>query len=311
MARRRNKVRDYTVYIALRLLAMFVHMLPARGAYAVARCLGGLLFRFDRKHRRRAVEHLKISFPEWDRARCRHVAKQSMQSLVCLGLELLLTPRLITLTTWRRHMRMRDPAENVRLLVERTSGLIYVVGHFGNWEVLGYAMAMLGFPNVAVARRLDNPYVHEYILGVREKTGQLIVGKKGATEMVGEYLAGGGAVCFIADQDAGRKGLFVDFFGRPASTHKSIALLAIEYRCPVIVVYGRRLDDTFRFELGVQRIIRPHEWADKADPVRWITQTYTSALEAVVRVHPDQYLWAHRRWKHRPKGQLRPPDGIA
>ena len=94
----------------------------------------------------------------------------------------------------------------------------------------------------------------------------------------------------------------MDFFGRKASTYKIIALLAREYNLPIVVGYGRRLDENYHFELGIQRMILPHEWADKEDPVMWITQEYTTALEQVVRSAPEQYLWVHRRWKHRPKG---------
>jgi demethylmenaquinone methyltransferase/2-methoxy-6-polyprenyl-1,4-benzoquinol methylase len=106
-------------------------------------------------------------------------------------------------------------------------------------------------------------------------------------------------VGFIADQDAGRKGAFVDFFGRKASTYKIIALMAMQYEVPVVIGYGKRLDEDDHFEIGIERIILPHEWAGKDDPVLWITQEYTAALEQVIRRAPEQYLWVHRRWKHR------------
>jgi KDO2-lipid IV(A) lauroyltransferase len=118
-------------------------------------------------------------------------------------------------------------------------------------------------------------------------------------------------VSFIADQDAGRKGVFVDFFGRPASTYKSIALLAMQHEAPVVCVYARRLGEQFAFELGAERIIRPEEWRDRDDPLTWITQEYTAAIERTVRRNPEQYLWVHRRWKHRPRGEQPGPDGIA
>jgi len=184
-------------------------------------------------------------------------------------------------------------------------------GHFGNWEVIGYTMATLGFPTVSVARPLDNPYINEYVMGVRERTGQSILYKKGATASMSDVLAGRGTLCFIADQDAGRKGLFVDFFGRPASTYRSIALMAIRHEVPVVVGYGKRLSDRFEFEIGIARIIYPHEWAGRDDEVRWITQEFTRVLEDIIRAAPEQYLWLHRRWKHRPDGTKAPGDGVA
>ena len=118
-----------------------------------------------------------------------------------------------------------------------------------------------------------------------------------------EALDGKGAVGFIADQNAGSKGLFVDFFGRKASTYKSIGLLAMRYDVPVVIGYARRIKDRFRFEVGVQDIIYPADWRDEPDPLRYITQRYTKALEEVVRAGPSQYWWVHRRWKTRPKGE--------
>ena len=85
-------------------------------------------------------------------------------------------------------------------------------------------------------------------------------------------LDANGSVGFIADQDAGHKGVFVDFFGRPASTYKAIALLAMRHGAPVVVGYGRRLGAEYKFEIGVNRIILPGEWADKDDPMTWITE---------------------------------------
>jgi len=196
-------------------------------------------------------------------------------------------------------------------MLERKTPLIYVSGHFGNWEVVGYNMGALGFPMTAVARPLDNPFISRYIYGIRARRGMTILDKKGAAEQAGDLLANKGLLSFIADQDAGRKGCFVDFFGRKASTYKSIALLAMQYGAPIVVGYGRRLDEEYHFALGIQRVIHPHEWADKPDPMRWITQEYTRALEEVVRSAPEQYLWTHRRWKHRPKGEPEAPDGIA
>ncbi len=310
MARRRNKYVDYLQYVALRLFAMVVHMFPPEASYLTARWMGELLWLIDRRHRQVACRQLRLSFPDWSERRVRHVARKSMHNLIYLGLEVLFTPRLIKPNTWTRYLRLHNMAENVRLMIRRDSGLIMLSGHYGNWEVVPYMMATLGFPTVSVARQLDNPYVNEYILGVRERTGQSVLYKKGATANMSEILEGRGILAFMADQDAGRKGVFVDFFGRPASTYKSIALLAVRHQVPIVVGYGKRLAEGYRFEIGIARIIHPHEWADKEDELTWITQEYTRALEQLIRESPEQYFWVHRRWKHRPDG-TRAPDGIA
>jgi KDO2-lipid IV(A) lauroyltransferase len=105
--------------------------------------------------------------------------------------------------------------------------VILVTGHFGNWEMMGYSMAAMGFPPTAVARPLDNPYLNDHILALRQRTGLKILFKEGMTDEAMADLRRGRPLGLIADQDAGRRGFFVDFFGRPASTYKSIGLWAM------------------------------------------------------------------------------------
>jgi len=311
MAKRRNRILDYLVYLLARVVVTFVHAAGVAAGYRAAKVLSNLVYRLDARHRRRALEHVRRSFPNWSQRRVESVARESFDGLMYLGLEMLFTTRLITPSRWRRHITLKDARELVEMMVRREHGLIVLTGHFGNWEVAGYALATLGFPNVSVARRLDNPYINDFVLGVRQRTGQRILDKKGAAQAIPDILEHKGILCFMADQDPGRKGVFVDFFGRPASTPKTPALLAIRYQTPIVVTYAKRLEGAFRFEVGVGRIIRPEQWQDRDDPVRWITQQYTSALEQIVREAPGQYNWAHRRWKHRPPGEQPGPDGIA
>jgi len=311
MAKPRNKTLDYLTYLGVRLFAMFVHMFDWHANYRTARWLGDLMFRFDRRHRTIATAHLRLSFPGWPEAKVRKVARASMRSMVYLALEMLFAPRILTPLRWREHIRLANQQENLRLLTRRETGIVYIAGHFGNWEIVGYTMAVLGFPGYAVARPLDNPYLNEYLMGVRERAGLTILDKTGASAMMDDILQNQRYVAFIADQDAGRKGLFVDFFGRKASTFKAPALMAIRYEVPVVVGYGLRLGEGFQFEIGIERMIYPNEWADKDDPLRWLTQEYTAALESTARRTPEQYLWAHRRWKHRPKGESPAVGGVA
>jgi Kdo2-lipid IVA lauroyltransferase/acyltransferase len=307
----RNRLLDYLAYQGVRIFAMFVHMFPVRTNYHTAAIIGNLMWRLDHRHRNRAIEHIRRSFPDWSQDKLDKVSRASMRNMVYLGVEFLFTTRLVTPGRWRNHIRLVNMAENLRLLIQRKRGMILLTGHFGNWEVLGYTMAALGLPTYSVARRLDNPYLDRYVFGVREDAGQTILDKRGATAEVPDLLANNQAVGFIADQDAGRKGLFVDFFGRPASTYKSIGLLAMEYNVPVVVGFGRRRKEAYTFDIGIEDIIHPEDWAEADDPLRYITQRYTHALEAVIRTAPEQYLWVHRRWKHRPKGEQPGPDGIA
>lgn len=303
MAKERNKVADYLLYICCRCVSMLFHCFPVQLNLQTARLMGWILFMVDKKHRKRAMHNLRRSFPELTEAQCRRMALESTQHMVMLAVEVIFTTSLIRLTTWRKYIELENFSEVLELLIRQESGMIMLTGHYGNWEVLGYLLATLGFETTSIARPLDNPYINHWLLGVREKQGQKIVAKKGATEEVLPVLEDKGAVGFIADQNAGTKGIFVDFFGRKASTYKSIGLLAMEYNVPVVIGYARRTGEAFCFKVGVQDIIYPRDWESQGDPLRYITQRYTKAIEDVVRADPPQYLWLHRRWKTRPKGE--------
>jgi len=143
----------------------------------------------------------------------------------------------------------------------------------------------------------------------RQRTGHYLLAKKGDFDEMLTLLQRGGNVGMLCDQDAGSRGLFVDFFGAPASTFKSIALLALEYDALIVVGSAIRLPDDFdrhdwsRFRMQKEAIIDPRAITSK-DPVREITQRFTSDLEQSVRRAPDQYFWVHRRWKSEPRKRL-------
>lgn len=294
---------DRALYVAFRIVGIALHAFPINTNLRTATLLGSFLYAIDKKHRDRALANLRRSFPELSERQRERLARRSMQQMVMLFVEVLFTTRLIRLDTWTRYVELENFREVVDLLVRRERGLVLLTGHYGNWEVLGYVLATLGFETTSIARPLDNPYVSKYLFDVREKTGQRIIAKKGATEEVTAILDYHGAVGFIADQNAGPKGIFVDFFGRKASTYKSIGLLAMQYEVPVVIGYARRVGDRFRFRVGVQEIIHPSDWQAHDDPLRYISQRYTKAIEDIVRVDPGQYWWVHRRWKTRPKGE--------
>ena len=304
MAKPRIDLLDRLTYLALRVVSMAVHSWGAGVSLELAKAVGTCLFVIDKKHRDRAMGNLRRSFPEKSERQIRRIAHESMQHMCMLGIEVLFTTRLIRIDNWADHIALGNFSPVLQLLLRKQQGIIMLTGHYGNWEILGYVLATLGFPTTSIARPLDNPYISEFVFGVRERTGQRIIHKKGATEEVTEVLDSHGVVGFIADQNAGSKGLFVDFFGRKASTYKSIGLLAMNYDLPVIIGYARRhRRKPFHFECAMQDIIWPADWKPQDDPLRYITQRYTKAIEDMVRADPAQYLWVHRRWKTRPKGE--------
>ena len=291
-------------YAALRATAFLFHMFPVDLNLRTARSLGRIWWLIDRKHRNRTRDHLRLAYGDsLSPAEVDRLAQRSMQHLVMLVVEMMFTPRLINDWTWANYVTVTNFGEALRVLLNGR-GAVLVTGHYGNWELTGHLLALYGFEVLAIMRPLDNVYLNRYLVRTRGSAGLELLDKKGASESAEAALRRGAALGFIADQNAGHKGLFVDFFGRKASTYKSIGLLAMAAEVPIIVGCARRTGDRLHYELCVERIIRPREWAGRDDPLTWITQEYTAAIERFVRRDPGQYLWMHRRWKTRPKGEV-------
>jgi KDO2-lipid IV(A) lauroyltransferase len=300
MARPRSATTDYLIYVAVRVVVGVLQMLPYGLACVVARWLAWLAYRVDRRHRQVALDNLRHAFPgrytedglhELVRAVYRHFGQ--------VLIEMLFIPRMLHPHNWRRHIRLATARPLVDVLLSGRPVLI-VTGHFGNWEMAGYALAMLGFRSYAVARPLDNPHLDRFLRRFRERTGQQLLAKKGELDRIEGILQSGGIVCTLADQDAGQRGLFVDFFGRPASTHKAVALLALEHRALVVVAGAYRVGEPLVYEIRATDVIDPAEYAGDPDAVRALTARCTAALERLVRIDIRQYFWLHRRWKHQP-----------
>ncbi len=292
-------------YIVVRTVFAVMQIFPIDWNLQTARRLAGLWPRIMRRHRDRAITHLTAALGEsWTPTKISRVADRCLENAAMFAVEVICLPRLINAFTWSRYIHLENFDEALKLILSG-KGAILVTGHFGSFEVTGHLLAGLGFDVVALMRPLDNVYLNRFVVQTRRTHGLTLLDKKGAMISAGRILEEGKLLAFIGDQDAGRKGLFVDFFGRPASTYKSIGLLAIATGCPIIVGYARRRGKSARYDVGIQRIIYAPEWEQQEDPLRWITQAYTYAIEEMVRDAPEQYLWIHRRWKHQPRSAPR------
>jgi Kdo2-lipid IVA lauroyltransferase/acyltransferase len=293
---RRKQIIDYLVYVVVRILICFVQALPLETGQRMARGLAWLFC--DLLHLRTGVvdDNLAHAFPAMSAAERLALTRRMWEHLFLLVLEVAHTPRKIHETNWRDFVTLKNEVDLVRHLLDDRP-LLVVASHFGNFEVGGYILGVLGFPTYTVARTLDNPYLDRFVDDFRGRTGQHMIPKNGGFDQIVEVLAGGGTMTFLADQYAGPKGCWVEFFGRPASAHKAIALLALDHNARVSVSSSRRLDRPMQFELHNCAMIDPQEVDSSVGTIRELTQWYTSRLEDLIREAPDQYWWLHRRWK--------------
>ena len=189
---------------------------------------------------------------------------------------------------------------------------VVVCGHYGNFELSAYMLGLLGFPTYTIARPLDNPFLDRFLNEFRGLTGQHMLPKNGSTGQVEGVLAAGGILALLADQYAGPKGCWVEFFGRPASSHKAIALFTLGSDAPTMFCFARRTGPPLSILLGTYSVLDPLKTPSEKLNVTAITQWYTRQLEHTIRQAPEQYWWLHRRWKDtRPKKPAAAPSKAA
>jgi len=293
---RSKRVRDYLAYVAVRILICLVQALRIETGRTLATHLAWFFADMLRLRGSIVDDNLRQAFPELNESRRRELARHMWEHLFLLVLEVAHASRKIHETNWRSYIRLNHADRLVRALLEDRPVLI-VTGHFGNFEVAGFVLGILGFSTYTVARTLDNPYLDRYLNSFRGQTGQYIVPKKGAYDQIAKIMERGGTLTLLADQHAGRKGCWVEFFGRPASTHKAIALLALEHDAPIAVVGAPRAGDPLELELEVDVVADPCSMDAQLRTVPDLTQWYTRHLERIIRRAPNQYWWLHRRWK--------------
>ena len=311
MAKSARPIRHRLEYFAFRLVVSVVAALPSRASVRLA---GGLAYVFARVLPQKLVrghvarENLRRAFPEKAPGELDALVQGMWNHLFRMIVEIIQLPRKVGRDNMADVFTFRHRDETVRALCSGRP-VIVLGGHFGNWEVGNVAFGAFGFPVNAVARDLDNPYLHAWFLKIRRKSGGKLISKRGGGAEMTEVLERRGLLGLLCDQDAGGRGLFVPFFGQDASTFKSIALLAMEYRALIVVGYSLRLPDDFesrhwvRYEIGTEAIIDPEEFGVNA--VTEITHHYTAALERAIRRAPEQYFWVHRRWKSEPRSRAR------
>jgi KDO2-lipid IV(A) lauroyltransferase len=182
---------------------------------------------------------------------------------------------------------------------------LLLTAHLGNWELLTLANRLVGYPLTVVVRPLDSAAMNAAAERLRRKTGVEIIAKRDALRPVLAALRQGRVVGVLLDQNASRReGVFVPFFGRLASTSRSLAVLSVRTRTPIVPVFIRR-EAAGRHRVVIQPALPAPRTTDVEASILELTARCTAAIEAAVRETPEQWLWIHDRWRTRPPEERR------
>lgn len=276
--------------------------LPALAALFEALML--LYWCFDRKHREIGRINLGIAFPEMPDGEARRIVRRVYLRMGTSAAEFIHLPRMDRRYI-ESHFRIEGEEHLVRSLAETGQGCFVVTGHFGNWEFLSHAHAVLTFPVSIIVRPLNDPVVDRLVMERREHGGTVVIRKAESARAMLAAIRRGRAVGILIDQNVDRhKGVLVDFFTRKAYTTDGVARLALGLKANVHAAYifreeGRR----FHHVIRIGPLIPMDPGAPREEEVLRLTRRCNEELEQAIRSSPEQWFWLHRRWKTRPPGE--------
>jgi KDO2-lipid IV(A) lauroyltransferase len=292
---------DYGVYLALRAAWAIARAIPLPILRRALEAAGLLTYALDVRHRRVTFENLALAFPEWPHAKRVEVAREAFKNWARIAAELV----------HAREMARGRTLEGVRAMQERAAelgrdgrGVLALTAHTGNFELLARLLGHVGGRRVVVFhRRMANRFVGDFLQAERSAMNVGTLGRGIVVREALRVLERGDILVVPLDQNQSRKrGVFVDFFGQPACTSTMLARLSLSTGLSVQPAFAVWEGDDLIPLLG-EAIAPPAATPAKmrAETVRDLTERYTREVEAVIRRHPGQWNWAHRRWKTKPE----------
>ncbi len=288
---------DYIAYIIVRSLNIVFSVVPISISLWLGRRIGSLAFFFNKKRRVIAYANLKAAFAkEKSPDELKKITKKVYQTLVQTFMEVLNLTK-IDRKYYDEYIEIPH-IERLQNAAKSGRGTILLTAHFGDWEMSSLVSSVIGFPIMVLAREQKMKRLNELLNRLRESNGCKVIRKGMQTKNILKGLRANNIVGILSDQDAGKNGMFVDFFGRPTSCHTGPFEIAKHTGSLILPNFIVRTG-------GPHHKICLEEYIDfketkSDDDIRENLQNFTKLLESYIRKYPDQWLWLHKRWKSTP-----------
>ena len=279
-------------------------LLPRSAAVALGRGLGRMAYTFGGGLRRTGERNLELAFPEMPAPERERLLRSSFRSLGRLLGEFSKFPRATPESLRRMVEYDRVGLAYLREAEREKRGVIFLTGHLGAWELLSFGWSALEYPINFLVRPIDNPRIEGLIEGIRTRFGNRAIDKKSAARHALRVLREGGTLGILADLNTQpNEGVFVPFFNHLACTTAGVATLALRTNAVVIptcAIWDEKRRLYFFHGDPPVELVRTGD--DRRD-IEVNTALFTAAIERMVRLYPDQWLWIHKRWRTRPPGE--------
>lgn len=280
-------------YVLIKLFSRLICLLPLSAGKWIGHLIGAVTWCFVPKERKvMAVRNVLMAL-HVDDAAAQRIAKASWTRFGRMLIEVLAFPKL---SGYMQDYVQVEGLENLDKALAHDRGAILATAHSGNWELIGGALACRDYSIVGVAQKQTNAGMDRLINEYRSLTGIHVTYKSGVREMI-KLLGAGHIVGIVMDQDAGKDGIILEFFGRPASCPQGPAFLARIKNAPVVPMFiSENRDGTHTLMIQEALWVEPSD--DKQGDIKEMTRKLTKIIENHIRLHPNEWFWLHNRWKH-------------
>ena len=295
-------MREWLEFAAVWLILKMLSALPRRVARGFAAIVTRLLFSLQPRLQKTAAFNLRLAFPDWTDAQRKEVTRKMVRNLGWMAAEFVRFPRLSRENIEK--VVILEGHENFLEGQRRGKGVLYLTGHIGAWELSSFAHALYGYPLHYMARPLDNKRLDALVNQYRCSSGNKPIYKNESARVMLKILRDSGTIGILADQNTmPSEGVFVDFFGTAACTTTGLARVALHTGAAVVPGYAYWDETIQKYRLRFEPPVELIRTGDTEHDVFENTQRFAKVIEGIIRKHPAQWVWVHKRWKTRPKGE--------
>lgn len=301
MNQKNYPIRYYLEYFCLFWLNKTVTGIIHSERYRLANILGWFGYYFVPYRKKVILANLRKAFPTQSSNWYRLIARKTYCHFAAVYLDICSIYELSN-ARFGQLISAVNPEVIDEALTERR-GVVMVLFHFGNWEILVDWLARTGYPVAAVAASLKNRLVDRIIRQLRTRHGIQIIpkGKRGNLRLL-RQLKDNHILYLLADQDARRNGIWIRFFNQWSSAFRGPILLASHRQSPVILATCLR-ESSGKYSIHFERF-DTNLPLGKISPIHYLIQKYTIYFERLISQYPEQYYWFHRRWKTKPPKEV-------